>query len=193
MRRFSSTVGVQRLGPNSCRLEMSLFMQPNICVPFGVRHIVGGQVRKQLHGVLTRVRDTLGENNNEEGTPSTLSTSAPAAKAATAPATFSAPPAAALLQQWGSSSSFLHQPMLPMLFRQPLLLPHLNSIHNSWSNNSSSNGGSSKDTAAATTATASTRMPSLLADVLRGVMLQVQPLVVGVADTAPPPPPRAVR
>jgi hypothetical protein len=45
MRHFSSSVGVQRLGPNQCRLEMSLLMQPSIYIPFGVRHMVGGQVR----------------------------------------------------------------------------------------------------------------------------------------------------
>ena len=45
MRHFSSRVGVQRLGPNQCRLEMSLLMQPSIYIPFGVRHMVGGQVR----------------------------------------------------------------------------------------------------------------------------------------------------
>jgi hypothetical protein len=45
MRHFSSRVGVQRLGPNQCRLEMSLLMQPSIYVPFGVRHMVSGQVR----------------------------------------------------------------------------------------------------------------------------------------------------
>lgn len=44
MRHFSSRVGVQRLGPNQCRLEMSLLMQPSIYVPFGVRHMVSGQV-----------------------------------------------------------------------------------------------------------------------------------------------------
>jgi hypothetical protein len=44
MRHFSSRVGVQRLGPNHCRLEMSLLMQPSIYVPFGVRHMVSGQV-----------------------------------------------------------------------------------------------------------------------------------------------------
>lgn len=44
MRHFSSSVGVQRLGPNHCRLEMSLMMQPSIYVPFGVRHMVSGQV-----------------------------------------------------------------------------------------------------------------------------------------------------
>eukprot|EP00775_Hariotina_reticulata_P006206 gene6206-6442_t len=43
MRHFSSSVGVQQLGPNSCRLEMQMYMQPSICVPFGIRHIVGGQ------------------------------------------------------------------------------------------------------------------------------------------------------
>jgi len=47
MRHFSSNVGVQQLGPNQlwdwtgvCRM----FMQPSMCVPFGIRHIVGGQV-----------------------------------------------------------------------------------------------------------------------------------------------------
>jgi hypothetical protein len=44
MRHFSSNVGVQQLGPNSCRLEMQMFMQPSIGVPLGFRHIVGGQV-----------------------------------------------------------------------------------------------------------------------------------------------------
>jgi hypothetical protein len=51
MRRFSSYVGVQRLGPNQCRLEMSLLMQPNIYVPFGVRHMIGGQVRRRACAV----------------------------------------------------------------------------------------------------------------------------------------------
>jgi hypothetical protein len=48
MRHFSSRVGVQRLGPNQCRLEMSLLMQPSIYVPFGVRHMIGGQVRRHF-------------------------------------------------------------------------------------------------------------------------------------------------
>jgi hypothetical protein len=46
MRRFSSHVGVTRTGPSACCLEMTLLMQPNICVPLGVRHLVGGQVRR---------------------------------------------------------------------------------------------------------------------------------------------------
>lgn len=55
MRHFSSMVGVQRLGPNQCRLEMSLMMQPSIYVPFGVRHMVSGQVRTPA--VSTAVED----------------------------------------------------------------------------------------------------------------------------------------
>jgi hypothetical protein len=55
MRHFSSSVGVQRLGPNQCRLEMSLLMQPSIYVPFGVRHMVSGQVRTTY--VSTAVQD----------------------------------------------------------------------------------------------------------------------------------------
>ena len=45
MRRFSSSVGVEPVGSGKCRLEMSLFMQPMIFVPFGIRGMVGGQVR----------------------------------------------------------------------------------------------------------------------------------------------------
>jgi ribosome-associated toxin RatA of RatAB toxin-antitoxin module len=69
MRHFSSSVGVQRLGPNQCRLEMSLLMQPSIYVPFGVRHMVSGQVRKQLHGVLTKVKDTLDNEPKQQTQP----------------------------------------------------------------------------------------------------------------------------
>lgn len=59
MRHFSSWVGVQPLGPRGCRLEMSLLMAPAIYVPGPVRHMVGGQVRKQLHGVLSKVKERL--------------------------------------------------------------------------------------------------------------------------------------
>jgi hypothetical protein len=45
MRRFSSSVGVTRTGPGACRLTMDLYMQPNVPVPFGIRHMVGHQVR----------------------------------------------------------------------------------------------------------------------------------------------------
>lgn len=69
MRRFSSRVGVQRLGPNQCRLEMSLLMQPNVYIPFGVRHMVGCQVRKQLHGVLVKVKDTLDNEPKQQVQP----------------------------------------------------------------------------------------------------------------------------
>lgn len=54
MRRFSSSVGVSPTGPGSCRLEMSLFMQPSICVPFGIRSMVGGQVRCWLAALHAR-------------------------------------------------------------------------------------------------------------------------------------------
>lgn len=45
MRRFHSNVGVQQLGPKSCKLTMDLYIQPSIYVPFGIRHMVGHQVR----------------------------------------------------------------------------------------------------------------------------------------------------
>lgn len=45
MRRFSSNVGVKPVGNGKCRLEMDLYMQPMIFVPFGIRHMVGSQVR----------------------------------------------------------------------------------------------------------------------------------------------------
>jgi hypothetical protein len=44
MRRFSSSVGVTRIGPGACRLTMDLYMQPTVPVPFGIRHMVGHQV-----------------------------------------------------------------------------------------------------------------------------------------------------
>eukprot|EP00879_Flechtneria_rotunda_P007270 GHRR01007627.1.p1 GENE.GHRR01007627.1~~GHRR01007627.1.p1 ORF type:complete len:145 (+),score=28.97 GHRR01007627.1:687-1121(+) len=59
MRRFSSSVGIQSLGPQSCKLEMSMFMQPSIYVPFGIRHMVGSQVRRQLHTVLLKIKDAV--------------------------------------------------------------------------------------------------------------------------------------
>jgi hypothetical protein len=49
MRRFSSSVGVTRTGPGACRLTMDLYMQPNVPVPFGIRHMVGHQVRLMLN------------------------------------------------------------------------------------------------------------------------------------------------
>lgn len=45
MRRFSSSVGVTRTGPGACRLTMDLYMQPAVPVPFGIRAMVGHQVR----------------------------------------------------------------------------------------------------------------------------------------------------
>lgn len=48
MRRFSSNVGVEPVGSGKCRLEMSLFMQPMIFVPFGIRGMVGSQVGAEL-------------------------------------------------------------------------------------------------------------------------------------------------
>lgn len=59
VRRFSSCVGVHATGRARCRLEMQMLMQPGVAVPWGVRHMVGGQVRRQLHGVLDKVKSTL--------------------------------------------------------------------------------------------------------------------------------------
>jgi hypothetical protein len=59
MRRFSSNVGVQPVGNGKCKLEMSLYMQPMIFVPFGIRHMVGSQVRRQLHSVLEKIKETV--------------------------------------------------------------------------------------------------------------------------------------
>ncbi|KAF8070913.1 hypothetical protein HT031_000994 [Scenedesmus sp. PABB004] len=59
MRSFTSSVGVRRLGRGRCRLEMSLYMKPSLFVPPGIRHMVGGQVRRQLAGVLAKIKDTV--------------------------------------------------------------------------------------------------------------------------------------
>eukprot|EP00877_Chromochloris_zofingiensis_P008664 jgi/Chrzof1/4050/Cz13g18150.t1 len=59
IKRFHSHVVVKPAGPNRCQLEMSMFMQPNIFVPFGIRHLVGGQVRRQLRGVLTSIKEKI--------------------------------------------------------------------------------------------------------------------------------------
>lgn len=56
MKRFSSRMTVQELGPDSALLEMQLFMLPSIYVPFGIRSLVGGQVRRQLGGLLNSVK-----------------------------------------------------------------------------------------------------------------------------------------
>ncbi|WIA11540.1 hypothetical protein OEZ85_011650 [Tetradesmus obliquus] len=59
MRRFSSSVGVTRTGPGACRLTMDLYMQPAVPVPFGIRAMVGHQVRRQLHGVMEKIKSTV--------------------------------------------------------------------------------------------------------------------------------------
>ncbi|GBF92442.1 hypothetical protein Rsub_04546 [Raphidocelis subcapitata] len=56
MRAFRSRVGVRETAPGVCELEMEMFMQPAIFVPFGIRHMVGGQVRRQLRGVLSNLQ-----------------------------------------------------------------------------------------------------------------------------------------
>jgi hypothetical protein len=56
MKRFSSRMTVSELTANSSSLEMQLFMLPSIYVPFGVRSLVGGQVRRQLGGLLQSVK-----------------------------------------------------------------------------------------------------------------------------------------
>lgn len=66
MRRFSSDVVVQRTGPRCCRLQMAMYMQPNLPVPLGCGALVGGQVRRQLHGVLTKARNTLHEEEHQQ-------------------------------------------------------------------------------------------------------------------------------
>ncbi|KAI8470768.1 MAG: hypothetical protein J3K34DRAFT_249615 [Monoraphidium minutum] len=68
MRKFRSRVGVREKAPGVCELEMEMFMQPAIFVPFGIRHMVGGQVRRQLRGVLSSLHQRFDQ--------------APAAKAA---------------------------------------------------------------------------------------------------------------
>lgn len=44
MRRFSSCMSVKPLGPDSCRMEMHMLMQPSIPVPMGIKSLVGAQV-----------------------------------------------------------------------------------------------------------------------------------------------------
>ena len=40
---------------------MEMFVAPSIHVPFGIRPMVGGQVRRQLRGVLASLQERLGE------------------------------------------------------------------------------------------------------------------------------------
>lgn len=68
MRRFRSRVGVRPKAPGVCELEMEMFMQPNIYVPFGIRHMVGGQVRRQLKGVLSSLRTKFEEREQQRCT-----------------------------------------------------------------------------------------------------------------------------
>lgn len=56
MKRFSSRMTVSELSPSSASLEMQMFMLPSIYVPFPVRPLVGGQVRRQLGGLLQSVK-----------------------------------------------------------------------------------------------------------------------------------------
>jgi len=54
-------VGVRDKGEGVCELEMEMFMQPSIYVPFGIRSMVGGQVRRQLRGVLSNLQQRFEE------------------------------------------------------------------------------------------------------------------------------------
>jgi hypothetical protein len=52
---------VREKSPGVCELEMEMFMAPAIYVPFGIRQMVGGQVRRQLRGVLSNLQQRLAE------------------------------------------------------------------------------------------------------------------------------------
>jgi hypothetical protein len=52
---------VRETAPGVCELEMEMFMAPAIYVPFGIRQMVGGQVRRQLRGVLSSLQQRLNE------------------------------------------------------------------------------------------------------------------------------------
>jgi hypothetical protein len=70
MRNFRSRVGVRDKAPGVCELEMEMFVAPSIYVPFGIRHMVGGQVRRQLRGVLSSLRERFEERVTDSGSDS---------------------------------------------------------------------------------------------------------------------------